>query len=133
MNLAKTNNADSFMTKITSATHWQPNLDNDDIVTGFADVEQAIRIILSTNKGSVPHRPEFGCDALKLIDGDFAKVAPLFIAQATDAILANEPRIQSVRITATQFNEQQGFAGSTFNIAWTPIDSLIPQNLTYRV
>ncbi len=118
---------------ITSATHWQPSLDNDDIVTGFADVEQAIRIILSTPKGSVPHRPEFGCDVLKLIDGDFAKVAPLFIAQATDAILAHEPRVQSVRITAQQYDSTHQFAGSVFNIAWTPIDSLIPQNLTYRV
>lgn len=121
------------MTKITSATHWQPSLDSDDIVTGFADVEQAIRIILSTPKGAVPHRPQFGCDVLQLIDGDFVVVAPLFIAQATEAILANEPRVQSVRITALQYNERQGFSGSTFNIAWTPIDSLIPQNLTYRV
>jgi hypothetical protein len=35
---------------ITSATHWQPSLDNDDIVTGFADVEQAIDNIQAAMK-----------------------------------------------------------------------------------
>lgn len=118
---------------ITQATHWQPSLADDGIVTGFDDVEQAIFIILSTPKGSLPHRPEFGCAGLDLIDGSFAKVAPLFIAYATDAILANEPRVQSVKIRAKQFDKTQSFAGATFNIAWTPIDSLVPQNMTYKV
>ena len=118
---------------ITQATHWQPSLTDDGIVTGFADVEQAIYIILSTPKGSVPHRPEFGCEGLGLIDGQFNKVAPLFIAHATDAILANEPRVQSVKITAKQFDETRQFAGAVFNIAWTPIDSLVTQNMTYKV
>ncbi|MFB2538801.1 GPW/gp25 family protein [Acinetobacter sp. c3-l95] len=121
------------MTQISQSTHWQPSLRDDGIVTGFADVEQAIRIILSTPKGSVPHRPEFGCDLLPFIDGDFGKIAPLFIAKATQAILAHEPRVQSVKISAKQYDATQGFAGSIFHIAWTPIDSLVPQNMTYRV
>ncbi|WP_019672320.1 GPW/gp25 family protein [Psychrobacter lutiphocae] len=119
--------------KISNSLHWQSSLDNDGIVEGFADVEQAIRIILSTPKGNVPHRPEFGCDILPLIDGNFKDVAPLFIARATDAILTHEPRVQSLTITARQYGKQQGFAGSVFNIKWTPIDSLVPQNMTYRV
>ena len=119
--------------QISNATHWQPSLDTDGIVTGFADVEQSIRIILSTPKGSVPHSPEFGCDILPLIDSNYADVAPLFIARATDAILDNEPRVESLKITAKPYNKLQGFAGATFNIAWTPIDSLVPQNMTYRV
>ncbi|MDO5650561.1 MAG: GPW/gp25 family protein [Moraxella sp.] len=118
---------------ISSASHWQPSLDDDGIVAGFADVEQAIRIILSTPKGSVPHRPEFGCAGLDLIDGQFAKVAPLFIAYATDAILANEPRVQSVKISAKQYDETKAFAGAVFSILWTPINSLVPQNMTYKV
>lgn len=123
---------DTLNSPISQATHWQPSLTDDGIVTGFADVEQAIYIILSTPKGSVPHRPEFGCDVLGLIDGNFATVAPLFIAKATDAILANEPRVQSVKITAKQFDQTKSFAGAVFNISWTPINSLIPQNITYR-
>lgn len=118
---------------ISTASHWQPSLDDDGIVIGFADVEQAIRIILSTPKGSVPHRPEFGCEGLRLLDGQFSKVAPLFIAYATDAILANEPRVQSVKIRAKQYDETRAFAGSVFQILWTPIDSLVPQNMTYKV
>lgn len=121
------------MTKISNSLHWQSSLSSDGIVEGFADVEQAIRIILSTPKGNVPHRPEFGCDVLPLIDGNFNDVAPLFIARATDAILAHEPRVQSLKITAQQYGQPQSFSGALFNIAWTPIDSLIPQNMTYRV
>lgn len=121
------------MTVISNSLHWQSSLTSDGIVEGFGDVEQAIRIILSTPKGNVPHRPEFGCDVMPLIDGNFDDVAPLFIARATDAILANEPRVQSLKITAQQYGKQQGFSGALFNIAWTPIDSLIPQNMTYRV
>lgn len=118
---------------ISNSLHWQSSLCSDGIVEGFADVEQAIRIILSTPKGNVPHRPEFGCEVMPLIDGNFKDVAPLFIARATDAILAHEPRVESVKISALQHGEQQGFAGATFNVQWTPIDSLIPQNTTYRV
>ena len=120
-------------TLISNSLHWQSSLDSDSIVEGFADVEQAIRIILSTPKGSVPHRPQFGCHVMPLIDGNFKDVAPLFIARATDAILTHEPRVESIKITAQQYGPQQGFAGSIFNIRWTPIDSLVPQNMTYRV
>ena len=122
------------MTTISDSLHWQPSLTNDDnIVTGFADVEQAIRIILNTSKGAVPHRPEFGCDVPKLIDGNYNDVVPLFIARATEAILRFEPRVERLKITAEQYDKRQGYAGATFNITWTPIDGLVPQNMIYRI
>lgn len=122
------------MINISNTLHWQPALDNtQDIVEGFADVEQAIRIILSTPKGSVPHRPEFGSDVLDLIDQDYETAVPLFVQRATDAILTFEPRVEKLTITAKQYPEKQGFAGAILNIAWYPVDSLIPQNITYRV
>lgn len=122
------------MAQISQTLHWQPSLQSqNDIVEGFADVEQAIHIILATPKGSVPHRPEFGADILPLQDMDFNTAVPLFIQRATDAILTNEPRVEKLRITAKQYNQRHGFAGAIFNIAWTPVDGLIPQNMTYRV
>lgn len=121
-------------TQVSKSLHWQSSITTDgEIVEGFDDVEQAISIILSTPLGNVPHRPLFGCDILPLMDGDFDDVAPLFIARATDAILKFEPRIEQVKITATQFGEDQSFAGAVFNIVYTPIDSLIPQSMTYKV
>ena len=49
-------------TSITSA-HWQPALDTPGgVVEGLRDIDQAIRIILTTPRGSDPHRPEFGSD-----------------------------------------------------------------------
>lgn len=122
------------MTNISNTLHWQPTLDGaPDLVEGFADVEQAIYLILSTSKGSVPHRPDFGCDTLELQDMSFQAAAPLFIQRATDAILTFEPRVEKLKITAKQYDQPQGFAGAIFNIAWYPVDSLIPQNITYRV
>lgn len=120
--------------QISNSLHWQPSLkDDDEIVTGFSDVEQAIHIILSTQKGAVPHRPEFGCDVPALIDGNYNDVVPIFIARATEAILRFEPRVENVKITAQQYDQTQGFAGAIFNIAWTPIDGVMPQNMIYRI
>ena len=43
-----------------SSVHWQPALKSLDVVEAEADIDQAIRVILGTPKGSDPHRPDFG-------------------------------------------------------------------------
>ena len=43
-----------------TSLHWQPALGGEGIVEDAADIDQAIRVILKTPKGSDPHRPEFG-------------------------------------------------------------------------
>ncbi|HDT5887814.1 MULTISPECIES: GPW/gp25 family protein [Gammaproteobacteria] len=87
-------------TNITAA-HWQPALKRDgEIVSGIGDIDQAIRIILSTPKGSDPHRPDFGSRIPDWLDRPVDRVRPHLVREAVDALRVWEPRIvvESVRI-----------------------------------
>jgi uncharacterized protein len=71
------------------------------LVTGPADVEQAIRIILLTPKGQRPRRPEFGCAIHDLI---FAPNTSTTLGLAEyyvrEALALWEPRIALEAVTA---------------------------------
>ena len=59
------------MTTLNEITYvdWQLKLNEIGSVSeGIEDINQCIAIILSTQKGSVPHRPTFGSDILKYVD-----------------------------------------------------------------
>lgn len=81
-------------TNIT-ATHWQPALGTPgEVVEGLRDIDQAIRIIMSTPKGSDPHRPEFGSNLHLYIDWPTNKVTPYLVRETVEAIRRWETRVQ---------------------------------------
>lgn len=85
-------------TSIT-ATHWQPALGTSgEVVEGLRDIDQAIRIILSTPKGSDPHRPEFGSDLHLYLDWPINRITPHLVREAVDAIRHWEPRVSVVQV-----------------------------------
>lgn len=85
-------------THITAA-HWQPALGTcGEVVEGLRDIDQAIRIILTTPKGSDPHRPEFGSDLHLYLDWPTNRVTPHLVREAVDAISRWEPRISVVQV-----------------------------------
>lgn len=89
------------MIPVTSLTalDWQPQLHRfGDIVQDVADVDQAIRIILTTPVRSDPLRPDFGCHGLGLVDRPIQQAIPALIADAVTAIDRWEPRAEVVRI-----------------------------------
>lgn len=80
---------------------WQPKLnDIGNIVEGIEDIDQCIKIILATRKGSDPHRPEFGSDIWQYIDYPINEAIPNIIREAMDAINLWETRIEIKGITA---------------------------------
>ena len=86
---------------------WQPKLNQiGNIVEGIEDIDQCIKIILMTRKGTDPHRPEFGSDIWKYIDYPINEAVPNIIREAFDAIALWETRVQINSITA-QINESQ--------------------------
>lgn len=90
------------MTPITEITarHWQLALGQPgEIVSDLDDINQCIRVILTTPKGSDPLRPEFACDLWRYIDFPIDQAAPHLVREAWDAIEINEPRIDLVSIT----------------------------------
>jgi phage baseplate assembly protein W len=80
---------------------WQPKLNEiGSVVEDIDDIDQCIRIILMTRKGSDPHRPEFGSDIWQYIDAPVNIAIPNIIREATDAINLWETRVQINAITA---------------------------------
>jgi len=86
---------------------WQPKLNQiGSVVEGLDDIDQCIKIILMTRKGTDPHRPEFGSDIWQYIDYPVNEASPNIIREAYDAINIWETRVQINSIT-TQINESQ--------------------------
>ena len=85
-------------TNITAA-HWQPALGTSgEVVEGLRDIDQAIRIILTTPKGSDAHRPEFGSDLHLYIDWPTNRVTPHLVRETVDAIRRWETRVSVVQV-----------------------------------
>jgi uncharacterized protein len=85
-------------TSITAA-HWQPaHGTSGEVVQGLRDIDQAIRIILCTPKGSDPHRPEFGSNLHLYLDWPTNRVTPHLVREAVDAVRQWEPRVSVVQV-----------------------------------
>ncbi|MFV2950039.1 GPW/gp25 family protein [Pseudomonas japonica] len=90
-----------------SAAHWQPALGTSgEAVQGLRDIDQAIRIILTTPKGSDPHRPEFGSDLHLYIDWPTDQVTPYLVRETIEAIRRWEVRVSVVRVDVQLDAEQ---------------------------
>ncbi|NTU68920.1 MAG: baseplate protein [Chlorobiaceae bacterium] len=82
-----------------NATDWSPKLGEiGAVVEELDDISQCIRIILTTPKGSDPHRPLFGSDIHLYIDYPIPEAIPHVIREAIDAITIWEPRIKLVKV-----------------------------------
>lgn len=97
------------MTNLNEITYvdWQFKLNKiGSVAEGVDDINQCIAIILTTRKGSVPHRPTFGSEIYKYIDYPVNEAVPNIVREATDALAIWETRIilnsVSVEINKTQ-------------------------------
>lgn len=108
--------------------YWSPRVGSPgEIVTGLDDLDQCICIILKTRKGSVPHRPLFGCDAWLYLDRPVNVAIPNIVREVADALEMWEPRIELVKVTATVDGSQ-----ATVTITWQPrgTDTVITTEVT---
>lgn len=87
-----------------SGWKFPPRLDargRIELVHEEQDVEEAIRLILFTNRGERPMRPEFGSDLFKLqFAPNDAATAGLARRYAQEALTRWEPRIDSIQVEA---------------------------------
>lgn len=98
--------------------HWSPKLgEHGAVVTGGADIAQAIRIILETPRGSDPLRPLFGSDVYLYVDRPLPQSVPHLVREAWDAIATWEPRavVESVNVTWEN-------AHAVIEVKWHPAD-----------
>lgn len=100
-----------------TAAYWQPKLnDSGEVAEGADDIDQAIRIILATPKGSRPHEPEFGSDINLWLDAPVNVAIPNIIREVVDAVEAWEPRARIVSVTPTLHDSGAGY---TLRVVWT--------------
>lgn len=79
---------------------WSPKLGYPgEIVEAHDDIDQCIRIILTTPKGSRAHEPEFGSDHFQYIDAPVQEAIPNIIREIVDAVETWEPRARIVGVT----------------------------------
>ncbi|AHA21469.1 TPA: GPW/gp25 family protein [Pseudomonas aeruginosa] len=109
-------------TSITAA-HWQPALGTPgEAVQGLRDIDQAIRIILTTPRGSDPHRPAFGSDLHLYIDWPTNRVVPHLVREAVDAIRQWEPRV-----TVQQVLTDIDTSSITLRVQWSVANGVLQQ------
>lgn len=90
------------MTALSSAD-WQPALHpSGERVSGVEEIQQCLRLILGTPKGSDPHRPDFGSDLHRYLDMSVERALPHVVRETVEAIRRWEPRceLHQVRLNA---------------------------------
>lgn len=81
------------------AAWWSPKLGEiGAVVQDWDDINQAIAIILTTPKGTDPHRPEFANSINDWIDYPVNVVTAHLIREVYEAILEWEPRVDVTRV-----------------------------------
>lgn len=79
------------------------------LVTGSEDIEQSIRMILSTRPGERVMRPTFGCRAHELLfEPRSAATASLLQEYVHQALRMWEPRIEIIQVNVTNDEEVPG-------------------------
>lgn len=92
-----------------------------ELVQGVDDVNQCLNIILTTQQGTDPLRPDFGVDLLSWIDKPQTIVAAGLVPAIIRSIADYEPRIDLRRVNYTAAINGQ----LMFGIAWTFKDDLL--------
>lgn len=104
----------SLVKNITS-TQWSFDINNPfELVQGFDAIKQAVFLILTTQKGTDPLRPDFGCGAFEYLDKPVNFAIPRMIKSITESLLKYEPRIENIKVTQV-LNVSQ----SRFTISYT--------------
>jgi phage baseplate assembly protein W len=113
---------------ITSAD-WSLTLDSTaggvagagigNVVQGLQDVNQCVRIILTTPKGSDPLRPTFAIDLWKYLDAPISAATPAIVREVTEAIALWEPRIDLIKVTVAPILDGSTQSGAHLTVAAT--------------
>lgn len=108
------------------AFNWQPRLGAaGEVVTDLADIGQSIAIILTTPKGSDPHRPGFASDLCRYLDMPVTEARPYVIRESIEAIREWEPRADVGEVEVAPGN-----ARLRVHVRWAPADGLGPEQTT---
>jgi phage baseplate assembly protein W len=86
------------------------------VVQGMADVDQCVRIILTTPKGSDPLRPTFGADLWRYVDTPINLAQASIVREIAEALLLWEPRIDLLKVSTTPVLDDSDQSGAHLNV-----------------
>lgn len=116
--------------RLVTATDWSSKLnDFGSIVEGVEDIQQCLAIILSTIKGSVPHRLDFGTEIYKYIDLPPQVAIPYLAYEVTSSLEKWEPRaiVDDVDIQPIESHHY------SIKVSWHPVDLESSQSMVQEV
>ena len=86
------------------------------VVQGIADVDQCVRIILTTPKGADPLRPTFGADLWRYVDTPINLAQASIVREITEALLLWESRIDLLKVSVTPVFDGSDQSGAHLNV-----------------
>lgn len=108
------------LTDITAAD-WSIKLDDPgSVVENLDDINQCLRVILETPKGSRAHEPLFGCDVWLFLDQPLTHALPGIVNAVIEAVTLWEPRVKLTSVVAAR--DEAGSGKLTVQIEWKLID-----------
>lgn len=106
--------------KDITSLDWQLSLtEPDSVVQGLDDINQCVLVILTTQQGTDPLRPEFGVDVLSYIDKPTSVAIPNLIRRIKEAIELWEARVTVEQVKATTDVEK-----ISFFVKWKTVDNI---------
>lgn len=101
-----------------TSSYWQPKVGVlGDVVTELEDIHQCILTILSTPRGSDPHRPDFAVNLLDWVDKPINSVRAVMVQEVLRAIARWEARAVVKRVTV---DIGMDGASLTMTVYWVP-------------
>jgi phage baseplate assembly protein W len=98
------------------AAYWQPkNAHLGEVASGIYDINQCIIAIISTPKGSDPHRPDFAVGLMDYMDRPITWVRPRLTREIIAAIAKWERRATVQAVVVSIDNSTL-----TIRVTWTP-------------
>lgn len=116
----------------SNANYWQYKLGAiGEVVVDLDDIDQAIKIILQTPRGTDVHRPDFASDLHNYIDYPVPRATPYVVRDSLEAIALWESRVVLRSVSVQQYTPE--LAGVKVNLKWTLPDSAIEQLTTVDI
>ena len=107
--------------------NWSFSLETiGEVVQGIDEISQCLILIVKTQKGTDPLRPDFGSDLFLYIDKPISESLPKVMKSIVDGINLWEPRVE---VTKVSYSVNGGT--TDFSIEWT--EKITGQTATTKI
>ena len=104
-----------------AAADWSIKLNEPgSVVENLDDINQCIKVILETPKGSRAHEPLFGSDVWQYLDQPLSEALPRIVAAVIEAVTEWEPRVKLISVIPVTDEISSGKI--TLQIEWKLVD-----------